>query len=238
MTAARSVTRIPTDRVGALMRARDLHLVYGSGDSSVEALRGCSLTLDMGEILAIVGPSGSGKSSLLHVLAGIEAPTSGVVELDGTDLSGRDERERARWRARDAGFVLQRENLIPSLTVEENVAAPMMFCGLSRRAALRRARAMLAKVELGGRARAWPSEISGGEAQRAAIARACANDPRVIFADEPTGALDSRASGIALELFSALARETGAATLLVTHDMAAAGIADRRITLRDGRIVE
>lgn len=228
--AARSSEKLP------ILRAVDVSKRHGGGDAAVQALHRCSVELDPGTITVVVGPSGSGKSTLLHVLSGLERPTTGRVWLAGVALSDLTEARRARWRAHSIGFVLQRDNLIPSLTIEENVAAPLMLAGMRRREALHEARTTLEIVGLAHRTRAWPGTVSGGEAQRAAVARACAGSPRLIFSDEPTGALDSASSRVVLDLFLALSRRSGASTLLVTHDPAAVRIADVVLEIDDGRL--
>ncbi len=219
-----------------MLRAENLVKNFGEGSSQVRALRGCDISLRAGEITAVVGASGSGKSTLLHLLCGLDEPSEGVIEIDGRHLSDVGSKERARWRAEDIGIVLQRDNLIPSLSLRENVAAPMMLSAQSRSAALDRAEEMLAMVGLSHRMHRWPAEVSGGEAQRAAVARACAGSPRLIFADEPTGSLDSDSGTTVLELFQSMVRHCDAATLLVTHDPNAAEIADRRLRMSDGHL--
>jgi ABC-type lipoprotein export system ATPase subunit len=222
----------------AVVVARDIHKRYGQGEAAVWALRGCDLVLWRGRIVALMGPSGSGKSTLLHIVSGLDRPTQGQVEIEGRDLSRVTEREMAGYRARKIGFVLQRDNLIPALNLEENVAAPLLIGGLGAAKARARGREMLERVGLSRHARAWPGEVSGGEAQRAAVARACAGRPALIVADEPTGALDKAAGANVLDLLRELAAATGAATLLVTHDPTVAGIADEVLLLVDGRIQE
>lgn len=219
-----------------VLRAVEVSRTYGNGSSTVEALRQCSLELAAGTTTVVVGASGSGKSTLLHILSGLDSPTTGRVWMGGVPLSDLDEARRAHWRARYIGFVLQRDNLVPSLSLEENVASPLILSGVGRAAAIRRARETLDVVGLGHRARAWPATVSGGEAQRAAVARACAGSPRLIFADEPTGALDSSASSTVLDLLMELSRRTGAATLMVTHDPQAAEVADEVLRIEDGRL--
>jgi len=228
--------RTEVSSLGCVLHARNLVKNFGEGTSQVKALRGCDIILRAGEITAVVGASGSGKSTLLHLLCGLDAPSGGSIEIDGRQLDDVGSKERARWRAEDIGIVLQRDNLIPSLSLRENVAAPMMLSAKSRSAALDRAEEMLDVVGLSHRAHRWPAEVSGGEAQRAAVARACAGSPRLIFADEPTGSLDSDSGAVVLELFQALVRRCDAATLLVTHDPNAAGIADRRLRMSDGHL--
>ena len=217
-----------------VLRAVGISKIHGKGDAAVEALHPCSLELQPGTITVVVGRSGSGKSTLLHVLSGLDMPTTGRVWMIGAPLSELSESQRARWRARYIGFVLQRDNLIPSLTIEENVAAPLILAGTARSEAVRRAREMLSVVGLSHRSRAWPANVSGGEAQRAAVARACAGSPRLLFADEPTGALDSAASRDVLDRFVELSHRVNAAALLVTHDPGAAEIADAVVRIEDG----
>jgi ABC-type lipoprotein export system ATPase subunit len=230
-------TTTKTD-ASAILRAVDLSKMYGSGNAAVHALRGVSLNLQAGTITAVIGRSGSGKSTLLHILSGIDTPTTGDVWIEGVSLSQLSEAARAHWRARHMGFVLQRDNLIPSLTVEENVAAPYILAGGTRRDGLRLAREALNRVELAHRANAWPSTLSGGEAQRATVARACAGRPRLIFSDEPTGALDSAMSQTVLDLLASLSRESGAASMVVTHDMSVAAIADVVVRMDDGHLTD
>ncbi len=219
-----------------VVQARDIHKRFGQGPAAVWALRGCELLLRRGRIVALMGPSGSGKSTLLHIVSGVDAPTQGRVEIEGRDVARMTDREKARYRARRIGFVLQRDNLIPALNLEENVAAPLLIGGWSAGKARARAREMLERVGLSERAQAWPGQVSGGEAQRAAVARACAGRPILIVADEPTGALDKAAGAVVLRLLRELATEAGAATLLVTHDAEVAAIADEVLHLVDGRI--
>jgi ABC-type lipoprotein export system ATPase subunit len=210
---------------------------YGSDGNATLALDGCDISVERGEILVVVGPSGSGKSTLMHLLAGIDTPTSGAAYLNGQDLSAMSDAEAARFRAEHIGFVLQRSNLVPSLTVRENVAAPLMLAGVRRQKALRRADAMLERVGIGARARAYPSQVSGGEAQRAAVARACVGEPVVVFADEPTGAVDQACGQVVMDLFVELAREGGTSAVIVTHDERVASQGDTVVRMLDGRRV-
>lgn len=221
-----------------VLRAVGISKRHGSGDAAVQALHPCSLELLPGTVTVVVGPSGSGKSTLLHLLSGLDAPTTGRVWMAGVPLSELPERRRAQWRARHVGVVLQRDNLIPSLTLEENVAAPLILAGVRRAAAIVRARRALELVGLSHRAGAWPATVSGGEAQRAAVARACAGSPRLIFSDEPTGSLDSSAGGAVLDLLVSLSRRIGAASLVVTHDPGIVRLADVVVRLVDGRLLD
>jgi putative ABC transport system ATP-binding protein len=186
--------------------------------------------------MAIVGPSGSGKSTLLGLLAGLDAPTSGSVLIDGVDITRLGEDELARLRGEKIGFVFQFFHLIPSLTAFENVAVPMEIAGAPD--ARRRATALLEEVGLSDRAHHYPSQLSGGEQQRVALARALANAPPIVLADEPTGNLDTATGHHILELLRAIHRDRGTTIILVTHDAELAAIADTRLVLRDGRVVE
>ncbi|MDZ4374582.1 MAG: ATP-binding cassette domain-containing protein [Phenylobacterium sp.] len=208
-------------------------LTLPSAAGPVEILRDLSLTLAHGERVALVGPSGSGKSSMIAVAAGLERPTTGTVRLFGQDLSRLDEDGRARLRRGRVSLVFQSFHLLPNMTAEENVAAPMEIA--RRPDAMAQARIWLDRVGLGARLRHYPHQLSGGEQQRVALARALAPSPALIFADEPTGNLDSRNAHHVADLLFELVEHTGAALLLVTHDAALAGRAQRVVTLRDGR---
>lgn len=220
-----------------LLKGVGLTKRYGSNGNATLALDDCDVGVERGETLVVVGPSGSGKSTLLHLLAGLDRPTSGTTSIDGRDLGAMSDAEAARFRAQHLGFVLQRANLVPSLTVRENVAAPLMLSGLGRRKALRRADAMLERVGLASRAAAFPAQVSGGEAQRAAVARACIGEPLVVFADEPTGAVDQAAGEVVMDLFAELAREGGTSAVIVTHDHGVARRGDTVLRMLDGRRV-
>ncbi|ATL65598.1 ABC transporter ATP-binding protein [Nocardia terpenica] len=225
-----------TERI--VVEADTVSKEFAFGETTVHAVRECSVTVRAGEILAIVGKSGSGKSTLCNLLSGLDRPTSGTVRLLGRDLAEYDEAEMSRLRARRLGFVLQKDNLVPSLTLAENVAAPLIFGGAKRKAALASARELLGQVGLDHRADAWPGTVSGGEAQRAAVARACVGEPAVVFADEPTGALDSENGRVVMELFRKLVTQHDAAGIIVTHDLDLVVDADHLIRLVDGRIDE
>jgi putative ABC transport system ATP-binding protein len=214
-----------------LLAARDVVRSFGA----TRALDGASLAIDAGEVVAIMGPSGSGKSTLLHCLAGILPPDTGSVVFDGRALETMSDRERSALRRRDFGFVFQFGRLVPELDCRENAALPLRLEGVRRREAERRAVAWLERLEVGDLAGKRPGEISGGEGQRVAVARALAAEPRVLFADEPTGALDSLNGERVMELLTAAARDHGTAVVLVTHEPRVAAYADREVVVRDGR---
>lgn len=211
---------------------------YLLGSTVVKALRGLDLSIESGEIVAIMGPSGSGKSTLMHILGALDTPTGGTASLEGHDLQGLSENELVTLRGKKVGFVFQTFNLIQALTAQQNVELPMIFLGVKKSARSERARALLEKVGLGERVAHRPNELSGGERQRVAIARALANDPEIILADEPTGNLDSETGATILELLKRLSVEEGKTMILITHDPDAAAIAHRIVRLRDGRVVQ
>jgi putative ABC transport system ATP-binding protein len=218
-----------------MLVARDLTKSYQSAGHQLTVLRNVSFTIEDGAFVAIVGPSGSGKTTLLGLLAGLDTPSSGDVILDGQALTTLDEDTRARLRADKVGFVFQSFQLIPTLTAAENVGVPLELRGAS--GAPRIAREWLDRVGLGDRTTHYPSQLSGGEQQRVAIARAFANAPKILFADEPTGNLDSATGGRIVELLETLNRESRTTIVLVTHDAGLAGRAGRVIQLRDGAVV-
>jgi putative ABC transport system ATP-binding protein len=207
-----------------------------SGGQPLTILHPLDLSIASGEFLAIVGPSGSGKSTLLGLLAGLDAPTSGRVLIDGVDITRLSEDRLARLRGEKIGFVFQFFHLVPSLTAFENILVPMEIA--RRRDAMARARELLVEVGLTDRGHHYPSQLSGGEQQRVAIARALANDPPIVLADEPTGNLDSTTGRVILDLLLNVHRSYKATLVLVTHDAGIAALADTRLVLRDGRPVE
>ncbi|MEN1890143.1 ABC transporter ATP-binding protein [Streptomyces mirabilis] len=207
---------------------------YGAGESAVTALDGVSLGLARGSFTAVMGPSGSGKSTLLRCAAGLERPDSGIVRVDGTEMTGRGEAELTRFRRGRIGFVFQQYNLMPTLTVAQNTILPLKLAG--RRVDRARAREILTAVGLGDRLGSLPDQLSGGQQQRVAIARALVAEPRVIFADEPTGALDSRGAREVLRLLQEAVRAHGRTVVMVTHDPLAASYADAVVFLADGRM--
>ncbi|MET7466838.1 ABC transporter ATP-binding protein [Nonomuraea sp. NPDC005501] len=220
--------------VNALLRAEGISRSYGN----TPALREASLSVTAGETLAIMGPSGSGKSTLLHCLAGIFTPDSGEVWFDGRRLDTLDDGRRSELRRTAFGFVFQFGQLVPELTVADNVALPLLLGRTRRRAAYALAASWLERLELGGLGGRRTGELSGGQAQRVAIARALVTRPRVIFADEPTGALDSLTGEHVMELLVGLAREEGATVIVVTHDARVAACADREVVVRDGKVTD
>ncbi|MGZ3117206.1 ABC transporter ATP-binding protein [Streptomyces sp. H62] len=207
---------------------------YGSGDSGVTALDEVSLAFPRGTFTAVMGPSGSGKSSLLQCAAGLDRPTSGAVVVGGTDLTGLSERRLTLLRRERIGFVFQAFNLLPSLTAAQNVALPLRLAG--RRPSRSRVREVLAQVGLADRARHRPAELSGGQQQRVALARALITRPEILFGDEPTGALDTRAGREVLALLRGMVDDAGRTVVMVTHDPVAASYADRVVFLVDGRV--
>ena len=219
-----------------MLVARDLTKEYRVGDRTLTVLRDVSFSIPQGAFVAVVGPSGSGKTTLLGLLAGLDTPSRGTVLLDDADLGALDEDARARLRGAKVGFVFQSFQLIPTLTAVENVQVPLELRGDAH--AAERARELLARVGLADRLDHFPTELSGGEQQRVAIARAFSNDPRILFADEPTGNLDSDTGQRIIELLEKLNRESGATIVLVTHDSALAGRAGRVIRLSDGAVVQ
>ena len=221
----------PTD--APLMEVRDIYKSFGR----LEILRGISLQLHRGEILAIVGASGAGKTTLLQVIGTLDAPDRGEVIIEGERLSALSGDRRAAFRNRHLGFVFQSHQLMPEFTAVENVAIPAMISGKSRREAMAEAGELLRRLSLGDRLDHRPAELSGGEKQRVAVARAIINHPEIVLADEPTGALDSVCKRELLELFLRLREEEGLSFIVVTHDRETAEIADRSLLLSDGRIV-
>jgi len=203
---------------------------------TTEALRGIDLTVKRGEVLAVMGPSGSGKSTLIHCLAGVLTPDSGAVVLDGQDLGSLSTDKRARLRLTRVGFVFQFGQLLPDLTATDNVALPLLMGGKQRRDATKTAREWLDKLGMADQAGKVPGDMSGGQAQRVAIARALATRPAVIFADEPTGSLDSVAAENVITSMLDAVREAGTTVVLITHDARTAAYADREVIVRDGRL--
>ena len=219
-----------------IVSARDLHRRYGEGDAAVDALRGVSVDFAAGRFTAIMGPSGSGKSTLMNVLAGLDHPTGGTVTLDGVDITTLDDAKLTQLRRDKLGFVFQFFNLLPVLTAEENIELPLAIAG--RDADKEWIDRLIATVGLDDRRSHRPAQLSGGQQQRVAIARALASKPAVIFADEPTGNLDSKASDGILALLRQAVDEFGQTVVMVTHDAHAASFADQLVVLVDGQVVE
>ncbi|WP_030747077.1 ABC transporter ATP-binding protein [Streptomyces griseus] len=215
-----------------LLQARGLTKAYGP----TPALSGADFALRAGEVVAVMGPSGSGKSTLLHCLAGIVRPDAGTLTYDGRDLTALPDTARSALRRTDFGFVFQFGQLVPELTCAENVALPLRLNGEKRKAAEARAVEWLARLEVDDTAGKRPGEISGGQGQRVAVARALVTAPRVIFADEPTGALDSLNGERVMRLLTEASRDTGAAVVLVTHEARVAAWSDREVVVRDGAV--
>ena len=226
----------PASHAPVRVAARDLSRRYGAGDTAVDALRGVSVSVGEGELTAIMGPSGSGKSTLMHILAGLDRPTAGEVWIDGTSLGTLGDTGLTKLRRRHVGFIFQFFNLLPMLTAEENILLPLTIAGERPDPAW--SRELIEQVGLADRRRHRPAELSGGQQQRVAIARALVSKPTVVFADEPTGNLDSKTSGEILSLLRHSVSNYGQTTVMVTHDAHAAAIADRILFLADGRIVK
>lgn len=229
---------IPQPGPAPLLQARALTCVYGDKTSRTVALDGVDIAIRPAESLAVMGPSGSGKTTLLHVLAGILRPASGSVMYRDRDLASLSDRDRTRLRRSDFGFVFQDGQLLPELTAVENVILPRMLGGASRRAATAEARGWLDRLGLAGMHERRPGQLSGGQAQRVAIARALAGNPAVVFADEPTGALDQTTGHAVLDLLVGTAREAGASLVMVTHDPQVAAACERTVAMQDGRIAQ
>lgn len=215
-----------------IISARDIKKKFGQ----TEALRGVSLDVEAGEVLAIMGPSGSGKSTLLHSLAAITSVDSGEIVFDGKRIDKLNDKDRSILRRTAFGFVFQFSQLVPELSVHDNVALPLLLNGTNRKAAYQKAAEWIKKVGLKGKENSLPGEISGGQAQRVAIARAMVIEPRILFADEPTGSLDSLNSEKVMELFIKTAKDNGTTVIMVTHEPTIAAYADREVIVRDGVI--
>lgn len=226
MTVDRNTAGVP------VLSGRNLRVSFGV----TEALRGVDVDIFAGEVLAVMGPSGSGKSTLLHALAGVVKPDTGTVTYDGTDVTALSEAERSALRLNAFGFVFQFGQLLPDLSALDNVSLPLLLSGISRRRALRQAKSWLERLGLDGLGDKLPGEMSGGQAQRVAISRALVNAPKVVFADEPTGSLDSLASENVMLTLTELARATGTTVVIITHDPRTAAYADREIIVRDGLV--
>ena len=221
----------------ALVELRNVSKIYHLGGEEIRALDDLSLDIDGGEFISIIGPSGSGKSTLMHILGCLDTPTRGTLKLDGTEIQNASKHELARIRNEKIGFVFQFFNLLPKLNVIQNVELPMIYSGVSSRERRERAMAALQLVGLENRGRHRPLQLSGGQQQRVAIARALVNNPKIVFADEPTGNLDSHTGEAILTLFRKLSEE-GRTIVLVTHDPEIAARTPRRIEIRDGKVAK
>ena len=219
-----------------MIELKDIYKIYGDGDSEIRALDGINLSIAEGEFVAIVGQSGSGKSTAMNIIGCLDVPTSGQYLLDGEDVSSMNEIQLADIRSRRLGFIFQQYNLIPKLSVLENVELPLIYKAMKPEERRNRAMSALEKVGLPDRADKYPSQLSGGQQQRVSIARALAGDPHLILADEPTGALDSKTGKDVLEFISAL-NDEGKTVVLITHDMSVAQKAKRIVRIQDGKIV-
>ncbi len=222
----------------AHLEVEGLYKIHAASHAEVPVLRGVSFAVQPGEFVCVMGPSGSGKTTLLHLLSGLDQPSAGAIRLGGQDLTQLAERERTLLRRRDVGFVFQFFNLIPTLSVEENVLLPVELNGTVTAAKRDAARELLRRVGLGDRGAAFPDKLSGGEQQRVAIARALAHDPALVLADEPTGNLDAATGEQVLQLLDDMTRQAGKTLIMVTHSTAIAARADRILHLEDGRLVE
>jgi putative ABC transport system ATP-binding protein len=219
----------------ALVELRNVSKIYRLGEEEIRALDDINLDIDAGELISIIGPSGSGKSTLMHILGCLDSPTKGTIQLDGVMIQNASARELASIRNRKIGFVFQFFNLLPKLSVLQNVELPMIYSGIAGNERRERSMAALEAVGMANRAKHRPSQLSGGQQQRAAIARALVNNPRLVFADEPTGNLDSHTGEAILQLFRNLSQQ-GRTIVLVTHDPEIAAVTPRRIEIRDGKI--
>ena len=218
-----------------LVELRNVSKIYRLGEEEIRALDDVTLDIDEGELISIIGPSGSGKSTLMHILGCLDSPTKGTIKLDGVMIENASSRQLASIRNRKIGFVFQFFNLLPKLNVVQNVELPMIYSGIGAKERRERALEALNLVDLVNRAKHRPSQLSGGQQQRAASARALVNNPRLVFADEPTGNLDSHTGEAILQLFRKLSEE-GRTIVLVTHDPEIAAVTPRRIEIRDGKI--
>jgi len=222
--------------MSAIITLDNVYRVYRMGNEKIMAVNGISLEINEGEICCLQGPSGSGKSTLLHLMAGLEKPTKGSITIGKTRIDLLSENQLALFRQKHVGFIFQNYYLIPTLTALENVALPLTFCGVPRKKRLKRAKELLESVGLKDRMRHKPSEMSGGQQQRVSIARAFANNPKVIFADEPTGNLDTTTTYEMMNLMTEMAKTWNQTMVIVTHDLEITTYASRIIKIRDGKI--
>jgi putative ABC transport system ATP-binding protein len=233
ISAEQATEKAATD---AVVEAKEITRVYGEGETAVRALNGCSVDVDRGQLTAVMGPSGSGKSTMMHILAGLDQPTEGSVSIEGADITKLNDNELTKLRREHIGFIFQFFNLLPMLTAEENIRLPLELAG--GKIDKEWLDGVIKRTGLDDRREHRPSELSGGQQQRVAIARALASKPTVIFADEPTGNLDSATSGEILDLLRDMVADFGQTIVMVTHDARAAAIASRILFLADGCIVK
>jgi putative ABC transport system ATP-binding protein len=222
---------------GAIIEVDSVVKTYSSGNVKVEALRGVSLEVPRGEMLAVMGPSGCGKTTLLNCVSGLDRIDGGTVRIDGTDLASMNDKQKTSYRARNMGFIFQTYNLLPVLSAVENVELPLVVSGVNASEARKKAVAALDRVGLADRANNWPAQLSGGQRQRVTIARSLVNDPAIVWADEPTGALDSKTANEIMEIMETLNREQGQTFVIVTHDAGVGKRCHRLIRMTDGQIV-
>src|SRR6187402_419701 len=221
-----------------LVSVRDLHKVYHRGSERIDVLKGVNLDIPQGDFLALMGPSGSGKTTLLNMMGGLDKPSSGSIEVGGTDIVGLSGGQLSKWRSHHIGFVFQLYNLLPVLTAERNVELPLLLTKLSKAERAKRVAIALKVVGLSERAKHYPRQLSGGQEQRVGIARAIVTDPTLLLADEPTGDLDRKAGDEILDLLHALNRDHGKTIVMVTHDPRAADRAKRTLHLEKGQLME
>jgi putative ABC transport system ATP-binding protein len=221
----------------AIIEVRDLVKIYSSGNVKVEALRGVSLTVQRGEMVGIMGPSGCGKTTLLNCVSGLDRVNGGSVHIDGVDLASMSDRQKTAYRAQSMGFIFQTYNLLPVLSAVENVELPLVVSGVNTAQARKQAMTALERVNLADRANNWPAQLSGGQRQRVTIARSLVNDPAIVWADEPTGALDSKTADEIMGIMQTLNREQGQTFVIVTHDAGVGKRCHRVIRMSDGLIV-
>jgi putative ABC transport system ATP-binding protein len=227
----------PRPATRPIIEVRDLVKVYSSGNVKVEALRGVSLTVQQGEMVGIMGPSGCGKTTLLNCVSGLDRVNGGSVHIDGVDLASMTDRQKTTYRAQSMGFIFQTYNLLPVLSAVENVELPLVVSGVSTGQARKQALAALERVNLADRANNWPAQLSGGQRQRVTIARSLVNDPAIVWADEPTGALDSKTADEIMGIMQKLNREQGQTFVIVTHDAGVGKRCHRVVRMSDGLIV-
>jgi putative ABC transport system ATP-binding protein len=220
-----------------IIEVQDLVKTYSSGNVRVDALKGVSLNVPRGEMLAIMGPSGCGKTTLLNCVSGLDRIDSGSVSIEGTDLASMNDKQKTSYRARNMGFIFQTYNLLPVLSAVENVELPLVVSGVSSGEARTKAMAALERVGLTDRANNWPAQLSGGQRQRVTIARSLVNDPAIVWADEPTGALDSKTANEIMSIMETLNKDQGQTFVIVTHDAGVGKRCHRLIRMTDGEIV-